>query len=356
MEKEHAKEKRGRIPEIDFLRGFALLLMIWHHTMYDIRYIFHIDAFAFQDSYWFYRIGRPIVLALFLLVSGISTRFSGNNLKRGLRMFLFAVIATVLTAIVEVITGWLGVIFFNVFHVIALSTLCYVLIEHLFIGRHRASPDNTPDVELSERLERKPDRSVMNGILDVELSERLEHKPGRPVMNGILDVELSERLERKPGRPVMNGILDVELSERLERKPGRPVMNGILDVERQKAKMIGFLIGFGAFAVAIGYVIAPILPNVTRNPLFVILGSPVAGVQTLDQLPLFPYLGYFLLGSAIGQTLYASGEPFWKGERGLLHTFGRPIRFMGRHALFVYLFHQPVLLSFLWLLSQIGLF
>ena len=314
MEKEHAKKKRGRIPEIDFLRGFALLLMIWHHTMYDIRYIFHIDAFAFQDSYWFYRIGRPIVLALFLLVSGISTRFSGNNLKRGLRMLLFAVIATVLTAIVEVITNWMGVIFFNVFHVIALSTLCYVLIEHLFIGRHRASPDGT------------------------------------------LDVELSERPERKPGRPVMNGTLDVELSERLERKPGRSVMNGILDVERQKAKMIGFMIGFAAFAVAIGYVIAPILPNVTRNPLFVILGSPVAGVQTLDQLPLFPYLGYFLLGGAIGQTLYASGEPFWKGERGLFHTVGRPIRFMGRHALFVYLFHQPVLLSLLWLLSQIGLF
>ena len=335
MEKEHAKKKRGRIPEIDFLRGLALLLMVWHHAMYDVRYIFGIDAFAFQDSYWFYRIGRPIVLALFLLVSGISTRFSGNNLKRGLRMLLFAVIATVMTAIVEVITNWMGVIFFNVFHVIALSTLCYVLIEHLFIGRYRASPD---------------------GILDVELSERPERKPGRPVMNGILDVELSERLERKPGRPVMNGTLDVELSERLERKPGRSVMNGILDVERQKAKMIGFLIGFGAFAVAIGYVIAPILPNVTRNPLFVILGSPVAGVQTLDQLPLFPYLGYFLLGSAIGQTLYASGEPFWKGERGLFHTVGRPIRFMGRHALFVYLFHQPVLLSLLWLLSQIGLF
>jgi uncharacterized membrane protein len=293
MEKEHAKKKRGRIPEIDFLRGLALLLMVWHHAMYDVRYIFSIDAFAFQDSYWFYRIGRPIVLALFLLVSGISTRFSGNNLKRGLRMLLFAVIATVLTAIVEVITNWMGVIFFNVFHVIALSTLCYVLIEHLFIGRHRASPDGT---------------------------------------------------------------LDVELSERPERKPGRSVMNGILNFERQKAKMIGFLIGFGAFAVAIGYVIAPILPNVTRNPLFVILGSPVAGVQTLDQLQLFPYLGYFLLGSAIGQTLYASGEPFWKGERGLFHTVGRPIRFMGRHALFVYLFHQPVLLSLLWLLSQIGLF
>jgi uncharacterized membrane protein len=103
MEKEHAKKKRGRIPEIDFLRGLALLLMVWHHAMYDVRYIFSIDAFAFQDSYWFYRIGRPIVLALFLLVSGISTRFSGNNLKRGLRMLLFAVIATVLTAIVEVI-------------------------------------------------------------------------------------------------------------------------------------------------------------------------------------------------------------------------------------------------------------
>lgn len=272
MEKELAKKKSVRIPEVDFLRGAALLLMVWHHAMYDVRYIFHVDAFAFQDSYWFFQIGRSVVLALFLLVSGVSTSFSANNVKRGLRMLVFAVIATVVTAIADNITGWLGVIVFNVIHVIALSTLFYALIDYLFIGRHRASA------------------------------------------------------------------------------------GGSVDMERQKAKMVGFLIAFGALAVIIGFVISPILPEVTRNPLLVMLGSSLSGVQALDQLPLLPHLGYYLLGAAIGQTLYASREPLWKGRGGWLDSIGRPIRFMGRNALLVYLLHQPMTLAVLWLLLKAGLF
>ncbi len=272
MDKEHAEKKRMRIPEIDFFRGFALLLMIWHHAMYDVRYIFKVDAFAFQDSYWFYTIGRSVILALFLLVSGVSTRFSANNLKRGVRMLIFSVIATALTGIIHWLTRWTGVIFFNVIHVIALSTLCYALAEHLFIGRHEAHPDCP------------------------------------------------------------------------------------IDKERQKAKLVGFLIAFGVFTVILGNVIVPILPEETRSPLFVILGSAVSGVHTLDQLSLLPYLGYYLLGAAIGQTLYATGEPLWKSDKGWLHAVGRPFCFLGRNALSVYLLHQPITLAILWSLSKIGAF
>jgi len=272
VEKEQGEIKRKRIAEIDFLRGFALLLMIWHHAMYDVRYVFHVDAFAFQDSYWFYDIGRSVILALFLLVSGVSTRFSANNLMRGRRMVIFSALATVLSAVLHVITRWTGVIFFNVIHVIAISTLLYAVIEHLFIVRYANAS------------------------------------------------------------------------------------NSSIDMEWQKAKMIGFLIAFGVLAVILGYVIIPILPEETLNPLFVMLGSSVAGVDTLDQLSLLPYLGYYLLGAAIGQTLYASGEPLWKNEKSRVYSISLPVLFMGRNALAVYLLHQPILLAVLWVLSKTGLF
>ncbi|HHW93328.1 MAG TPA: DUF1624 domain-containing protein [Clostridiaceae bacterium] len=271
MEKERVRNKKTRIPEIDFLRGAALLLMVWHHVMYDVRYIFHVNAFAFQDSYWFYVIGRSVVIALFLIVSGISTRFSANNLMRGRRMVIFSAFATVLTTVLYLIDSQMGIIFFNVIHVIALSTLFYAVIEHLLIVRHRKST------------------------------------------------------------------------------------NGSVDMEKQRAKFIGFLITFGTLVVVIGHVILPILPDETRNPLFIILGSSVTGVSSLDQMPFLPHFGYYLLGAAIGQTLYESGEPLWKSEKGWFFSFGRPIRFMGRNALLVYVLHQPIILAILWALSKIGL-
>lgn len=294
MKIDQAKKKWLRIPEVDFLRGFALLLMIFHHAIFDVRYVFQVDAFAFQDEYWFYKVGRPIILALFLFVSGISTRFSRNNLKRGIRMIVFSAIATVGTVFIHQFVSGIGIIFFNVIHVVAFSTLIYAFIEYVFIGRH--------------------------GLADL-LSSR----------------DLSDN--------------DID-----EKKYSKTHPNDSGHFEKQLAKLLGCLIAFGALAVGISVTITPILPKETLNPLFVMLGSPVAGVKTLDQMPLLPFLGYYILGAATGHTLYASGEPLWKKEEGILFSIGRPVRYLGRNALFVYLLHQPITLAILWMLSKIGLF
>ena len=60
-----------------------------------------------------------------------------------------------------------------------------------------------------------------------------------------------------------------------------------------------------------------------------------------DYFPLFPYLGWFLLGGALGKTLY-------REKQSLLPRTWQvaPVRFLclcGRKSLSIYLLHQPVL-------------
>ncbi|HZK29194.1 MAG TPA: heparan-alpha-glucosaminide N-acetyltransferase domain-containing protein, partial [Clostridia bacterium] len=269
-------QARQRIPELDFLRGCALSLMMFHHAIGDLYEIYKIDFFAFQHHYWFYYVGQPLVLAVFLTVSGVSSRFSRNNMKRGLRMMLASLAMVALTITVDYFTH-IGIILFNVIQVVTVSTLIYALIE-----------------KLAEKRGWMPPPEVAQSI-------------------GEKDVLPKDR------QHIMVGVL---------------IITGIL----------------GIFAASI---IDPVLPEVTKNPLLVILGSAAEGIHVLDQMPLFPWIGFFLAGAAIGHTLYAPGLPLTKGE-GFFHTLGRPFRFLGRHSLWVYLLHQPIFLLIFWLLSKSG--
>lgn len=61
-----------------------------------------------------------------------------------------------------------------------------------------------------------------------------------------------------------------------------------------------------------------------------------------DYFPIFPGFGWFLIGAALGKTLYKKGEsllPKWNQDFFLLRFF----RFVGKHSLPIYLFHQPIL-------------
>ena len=61
-----------------------------------------------------------------------------------------------------------------------------------------------------------------------------------------------------------------------------------------------------------------------------------------DFFPIFPGLGWFLIGSALGKTVYKKRQsllPKVNSELGILRFF----RFCGRHSLELYLLHQPVL-------------
>ena len=268
---------RHRIPELDFLRGCALTLMMFHHTIGDLYDIYHQDFVAFQHSYWFYQVGRPLVLIVFLAVSGASSRFSRNSMKRGFRMVIVAIAATALSIFVDSFAGT-GLLLFNVIHVVALSTVVYALLERLAV-----------------RLKWIPDPSVETSGEDEEA--------------------VSYRPHLFPG----------------------------------------LLIIIGMVSIFISTLIQPVLPPYSSNPLLIILGTPASGIHQLDHMPLFPWVGFFLSGAAVGHTLYATGQAFTRHE-GRFYRLTRPIRFLGRHSLWVYLVHQPIILLILFLLNKTGIF
>lgn len=61
-----------------------------------------------------------------------------------------------------------------------------------------------------------------------------------------------------------------------------------------------------------------------------------------DYFPLFPNLGYFLLGATLGRTVYAKKQtllPNIDPNRGILKFF----QTCGKHSLWIYLLHQPII-------------
>ena len=71
-----------------------------------------------------------------------------------------------------------------------------------------------------------------------------------------------------------------------------------------------------------------------------LLANPV----TEDYVPLLPWFGVLLLGLFFGNAFYLSR----KGAPAAPPPLAAPIAFVGRHTLFVYLVHQPVLIATLW--------
>jgi uncharacterized membrane protein len=72
------------------------------------------------------------------------------------------------------------------------------------------------------------------------------------------------------------------------------------------------------------------------------LGLPWKRFSSSDYFPLLPNLGYFLLGSVIGRTVYRKKEtllPMVNPKNPLICV----LSFCGKHSLWIYLLHQPIL-------------
>jgi uncharacterized membrane protein len=85
------------------------------------------------------------------------------------------------------------------------------------------------------------------------------------------------------------------------------------------------------------------------HPWLLLLGLKPATLFQLDYFPLLPWFGVTLLGVFIGHSLYPGGI-----RRFNLPGLGRqpgikPLVWMGNHSLAVYLIHQPVLITLLYL-------
>ena len=74
-------------------------------------------------------------------------------------------------------------------------------------------------------------------------------------------------------------------------------------------------------------------------PWLTVLGFCPYGFASSDFFPLFPNLGYFLLGALLGRRLYGQKESRFPAEHPPLPF----LQWCGRHSLTIYLLHQPIL-------------
>lgn len=98
------------------------------------------------------------------------------------------------------------------------------------------------------------------------------------------------------------------------------------------------LLGIG-FAAAGLYLDTVVLVD---HPWLLGLGFIYPGFNSSDYFPLLPNFGYFLIGAVLGRTVYRKKEtllPMISDRNPIV----RALTFLGRHSLWVYLLHQPIL-------------
>ncbi len=77
------------------------------------------------------------------------------------------------------------------------------------------------------------------------------------------------------------------------------------------------------------------------------IGLPSNGFFSADYFPLIPWAFAFLIGSYFGRWLKNGNAPRW-----LKKTHIPPLAFIGRHTLWVYVLHQPVIYGVLYVVMM----
>jgi len=85
---------KKRISSIDFMRGLLIIGMVIYHTLYNISEIFNVDINFNQPIFYYIQV---LGVSLFILLCGIASNFSHNNLKRGIKLLILALIITLVT-------------------------------------------------------------------------------------------------------------------------------------------------------------------------------------------------------------------------------------------------------------------
>ncbi len=88
---------------------------------------------------------------------------------------------------------------------------------------------------------------------------------------------------------------------------------------------------------AIGYYLRYIGVQPTRLPILYIFGVPQLGDNSSDYWPVFPMLGWFLIGVVLGRKFYSEKKtllPFPLAEK-----LTSPLRWLGRHSGIIYVSH-----------------
>jgi uncharacterized membrane protein len=87
--------KRERIELMDALRGVAVVLMAAHHFLFDLVEFLGAPAWLFSNPV--FDVLHYIFAGLFVLLAGVSSRFSRGNARRGLKVLAVALAISAVT-------------------------------------------------------------------------------------------------------------------------------------------------------------------------------------------------------------------------------------------------------------------
>lgn len=133
-----------RVPELDILRGIAIVLVAWDHMWFAFGVLFGqawvssgnaflislVDFALLYENSALRAYVRPVVLFTFFFVAGVCTALSKNNLIRGLRIGGVALALSWITYLGEVVFKREGLfIVFGVLHCFAACMLIFAGIE-----------------------------------------------------------------------------------------------------------------------------------------------------------------------------------------------------------------------------------
>jgi len=245
-------EGHGRIARIDELRGALILLVLIYHLLYDITLFFPAAAprlWLLGDAI---RPLRAVVPGLFILLCGMCTHLSRNNMRRGLWCALFAGGIRLVSGIVSPACP----IRFGILHLLALCLL-------LWCALHR------PLAQM--------------------------HLP--------------------PWAAMVGGGLLFALTYQLEQ---------------------GYFAGM------------PLPAALWDREWLLWLGLPCRRLLSADYFPLLPHLFMFLTGTFVG--VYAANGRF---PAFTYRQRSKALCFLGRHALVIYIAHQPIIYGILWVVEKI---
>lgn len=111
-------KKHARIDLLDAVRGVAILAMVFYHALFDLTAIFGVRIPLFA---WLTPLEPPFAGA-FILLAGLSCRFSHNNLRRALRVLAIAAAVTIGTVLfLPDETIWFGIL-----HFMGVAILLYI--------------------------------------------------------------------------------------------------------------------------------------------------------------------------------------------------------------------------------------
>lgn len=266
------RQPHARVWEVDALRGLCILLMVVDHALFDLSalptvfpnfYLVDNPVFTFLSDFAYYDywmatwriVLRLGVVALFLLLSGISGTFSHNNLLRAGKLSAAAVALSCITLLIDDIAKADIGILFGILHCLALSVLLYTAVK-AWAG----------------------------------------------------------------------------------------------------AWARWFFLGLGllltALALTYDFYFVPLLSKEEALTVggFLRLVTGAAGYGG-DYFGMVPYTGIFLLGAYLGESVYVSRTSLLPKLDGAWH---RPLTFVGRRTLWVYLLHQPVLIVVIGLLALLA--